>query len=45
MEQWYGASDKMSNDAIGKMARDRFGEDAAYAQQYLFHRQRLAARD
>ena len=45
MEQWYGASEKMSNDAIGQMARDRFGEDAAYAQQYLFHRQRLAARD
>jgi len=45
MEEWYGASEKMSNDAIGQMARERFGEDAAYAQQYLFHRQRLAARD
>lgn len=44
MEEWYGASEKMSNDAIGAMARERFGEDAAYAQQYLFHRQRLAAR-
>ncbi|MBT6680811.1 MAG: DNA-3-methyladenine glycosylase 2 [Chloroflexi bacterium] len=44
MEEWYGASEKMSNDAIGQMARDRFGDDAAYAQQYLFHRQRLAAR-
>lgn len=44
MEQWYGAPDKMSNDAVGEMARDRFGKDAAYAQQYLFHRQRLASR-
>ena len=44
MEEWYGASEEMSNDAIGAMARERFGEDAAYAQQYLFHRQRLAAR-
>ncbi len=44
MEEWYGATEKMSNDGIGKMAREKFGEDAAYAQQYLFHRQRLAAR-
>jgi N-glycosylase/DNA lyase len=44
MEEWYGAPEKMSNDAIGQMARERFGQDAAYAQQYLFHRQRLAAR-
>lgn len=44
MEEWYGATGKMSNDEIGRMARERFGEDAAYAQQYLFHRQRLAAR-
>jgi len=44
MEEWYGAPEKMSNAAVGEMARERFGEDAAYAQQYLFHRQRLAAR-
>ena len=44
MEEWYGASEKMTNDEIGRMARERFGEDAAYANQYLFHRQRLAAR-
>jgi len=45
MEEWYGAPEKMSNDDVGRMARERFGEDAAYAQQYLFHRQRLAARE
>ena len=43
MEEWYGATEKMTNDEIGRMARERFGEDAAYANQYLFHRQRLAA--
>ena len=44
MEEWYGASGKMTNDEVGRMARERFGEDAAYAQQYLFHQQRMAAR-
>ena len=42
--EWYGMPEKMNNSAAGEWARDRFGEDGAYVQQYLFHRQRMAAR-
>ncbi|MCH8102056.1 MAG: hypothetical protein IIB28_02725 [Chloroflexi bacterium] len=41
---WYGMPERMNNSAAGEWARDRFGEDGAYVQQYLFHRQRQAGR-
>ena len=41
--EWYGMPERMNNDAAGEWARDRFGEDGAYVQQYLFHRQRQGA--
>ena len=40
----YGLLPTMSDGAIGEWARGRFGQDAAYVNQYLFHRERLAGR-
>ena len=42
--EWYGMPERMNNSAAAEWARDRFGEDCAYVQQYLFHRQRMAGR-
>ena len=42
--EWYEMPERMNNIAAGEWARDKFGEDGAYVQQYLFHRQRMAAR-
>ncbi len=42
--QCYGLSDETRDDEIGAYARQHFGQDAAYANQYLFHHQRLTAR-
>ncbi|MEE8362731.1 MAG: DNA glycosylase [Dehalococcoidia bacterium] len=39
----YGLSDETRDNEIGRFARARFGRDAAYANQYLFHHQRLTA--
>jgi N-glycosylase/DNA lyase len=44
LAEWYGMPERMNNSAAGEWARDRFGEDGAYVQQYLFHRQRMAGR-
>lgn len=43
--EWYGMPPTLNNSKAADWARDRFGEDSAYVQQYLFHRQRLTARD
>ncbi len=40
----YGLPERMSDNAAGEWARDRFGEDAAYVSQYLFHSERMAGR-
>lgn len=42
--EWYGAPEKLSPQKTASWARERFGQDGAYVQQYLFHRQRLSAR-
>ncbi len=42
--EWYGLPERVSDTTAGGWARDRFGEDAVYVQQYLFHRQRMAGR-
>lgn len=42
--QWYGVPAALSTRKTADWARARFGRDAAYVNQYLFHRQRLAAR-
>jgi N-glycosylase/DNA lyase len=44
LERWYGVSPKLSNSAVGDWARSHFGEYGALAQQYMFHRERLAGR-
>ena len=41
MEGRYGLPEAMSNSSMGEWARQHFGQDAAYANQYLFHRERL----
>ena len=37
----YGLLPTMSDGAVGEWARSRFGQDAAYVNQYLFHSERL----
>lgn len=41
--EWYGLPEKLSNQKAAEFARAKFGADAAYVNQYLFHRQRLTA--
>ena len=40
---WYLAGQKMTDRALRAWAAERFGDDAGYAQQYLFHGRRLMA--
>lgn len=44
LERWYGLSPRLNNSAAGEWARDHFGRYGAIAQQYMFHRERLAGR-
>ncbi len=44
LEKWYGLSPKLNNSAAGEWARNHFGQYGAIAQQYMFHRERLAGR-
>ena len=44
LEAWYSMPASFNPSDAARWARDRFGADAAYVQQYLFHRQRLSAR-
>ena len=44
LEKWYGLSPRLNNSAAGEWARDHFGRYGAIAQQYMFHRERLAGR-
>ena len=44
LEKWYGLSPRLTNTAAGEWARDHFGRYGAIAQQYMFHRERLAGR-
>ena len=44
LERWYGLSPRLNNAAAGEWARDHFGRYGAIAQQYMFHRERLAGR-
>ena len=43
MERWYGGDTHFTTayDSIASFGRQRFGRYAGYAQQYLFHRQRV----
>jgi N-glycosylase/DNA lyase len=41
--EWYGLPEKLSNHRAAEFARAKFGAHAVYVNQYLFHRQRLAA--
>ncbi len=42
--QWYGMPENKNKSATADWARERFGTDAAYVNQYLFHRQRMEGR-
>jgi len=42
--QWYGMPENKNKSAAADWARDRFGTDAVYVNQYLFHRQRMEGR-
>jgi N-glycosylase/DNA lyase len=44
LEEWYRIPEKLSMERTAAWARARFGPDAVYVNQYLFHRQRLTAR-
>lgn len=44
LEEWCGMPSSLNNSKAADWARARFGHNGAYVQQYLFHRQRLAAR-
>ncbi len=44
LEKWYGLSPRLNNSAAGEWARNHFGQHGAIAQQYMFHRERLAGR-
>ncbi len=44
LEKWYGLSPRLNNSAAGEWARNHFGRYGAIAQQYMFHRVRLAGR-
>jgi N-glycosylase/DNA lyase len=43
LEEWYGLPATLNNEKAAAWARAKFGRDAAYVNQYLFHRQRLTA--
>ena len=44
LEKWYGLPPRLNNAAAGEWARSHFGQYGAIAQQYMFHRERLAGR-
>ena len=44
LERWYGLPEGMNNSKASEFARARFGQFGAVAQQYMFHRERLAQR-
>lgn len=44
LHKWYGVPEKASLTYAADWARDYFGEHAALANQYMFHRERLARR-
>ncbi len=44
LERWYGLPEKTNNSKASDFARERFGRFGAVAQQYMFHRERLAQR-
>ncbi len=44
LHKWYGLPENVSNSAAADWARAQFGEYGAIAQQYMFHRERLAGR-
>ena len=44
LEERYLGGDRLPPKALAAWARERFGSRGGYAQQYLFHRQRLEAR-
>ncbi|MBN4059289.1 hypothetical protein JYT32_00035 [Dehalococcoides mccartyi] len=44
LHRWYGVPEKSSLTYAADWARDYFGEHAALANQYMFHRERLARR-
>lgn len=44
LETWYQLPRELSNSQAAEWARERFGSHGAYAQQYLFHRQRRLGR-
>jgi N-glycosylase/DNA lyase len=41
--EWYALPEKLSNRKAAEFARTKFRTDAAYVNQYLFHRQRMTA--
>ena len=42
--KWYGLPEKTNPVIASDFARKKFGHLSSYAQQYIFHRQRLASR-
>lgn len=44
LERWYGLAEGTNNSKASEFARERFGNYGAVAQQYMFHRERLAQR-
>lgn len=44
VQVWYGEGEERSDRWVREWAHERFGPDAAYAQQYLFHYQRQRGR-
>ena len=44
LEEWYGLPPGLNNSKAADWARAEFGEYGAIAQQYIFHRERLAGR-
>ena len=42
VREWYDLLPTMSDGAVGEWARERFGQDAACVNQYLFHARRAA---
>lgn len=44
LERWYGLPEGLNNSKAADFARERFGNSGALAQQYMFHRERLAQR-
>jgi N-glycosylase/DNA lyase len=44
LEKWYALPPGLNNSRTAEWARERFGQHGAIAQQYMFHRERLARR-